>query len=142
MLFRSNFLLNAGGQLYAQGQHGRFLDEPWGVGIQDPDSTRGDVLKSIVLTNESSSTSGDYESFFMEGGVRYHHILDMKTGMPARSKFRSATVVCRDATVADALSTSFFILGDTKVLRDLLHTYGCYGIGVTSEKTFVEVLRR
>ena len=63
----------------------------------------------------SSSTSGDYESFFELDGVRYHHVLDPRTGRPARG-LRSATVVGADATLADALSTALMVLGPERGL--------------------------
>jgi thiamine biosynthesis lipoprotein len=46
----------------------------------------------------------------MAGGVRYHHLLDPRTGRPARG-LRSATVVAADAVLADALSTGIFVMG-------------------------------
>ena len=58
-------------------------------------------------------TSGDYERFFVKDGVRYHHILDLKTGRPARRSM-AVTVLARDATMADALSTAIFVLGPEK----------------------------
>jgi thiamine biosynthesis lipoprotein len=66
--------------------------------------------------NEAVSTSGDYERFFVEDGVRYHHILDPGTGRSA-SGLRSATVVGPDATMTDGLSTSVFVLGAAKGLE-------------------------
>jgi len=56
------------------------------------------------------STSGDYERFFEENGVRYHHILDPRTGDSARRSW-SVTILGPDATFTDALSTSVFVLG-------------------------------
>src|ERR1700722_19483305 len=66
--------------------------KPWMVGIRDPRKGEGEVIASIPLVDAAISTSGDYERFFDEGGVRYHHIIDPHTGHSA-SKVRSATVI-------------------------------------------------
>jgi len=103
----TDFLLSAGGQVQAGGdKNGR----PWRVGIRDPRSTPDDYFGLVAVSDTSLSTSGDYERYFVEGGVRYHHILDPRTGRPARG-LRSATVICAEATLADALSTAVMVLG-------------------------------
>ena len=65
---------------------------------------------TIDLADETFSTSGDYERFFIQDGVRYHHLLDPRTGQPARG-CRSVTILARSALTADWLSTGVFILG-------------------------------
>lgn len=102
-----DFLLLGGGQVVARGRH---RDRPWRVGIRDPRGERDDVFARLDLGDASLSTSADNESYFVAGGVRYHHILDPRTGEPARG-LRSATVLHRDATLADALSTALMVLG-------------------------------
>jgi len=56
------------------------------------------------------ATSGDYEKFFVWKGQRYHHLLDPRTGYPARKSI-SATVIAPTAMEADALATAVFVLG-------------------------------
>ncbi len=82
---------------------------PWMVGIRDPRED-GEVAISVPLVDEAISTSGDYERYFEEDGVRYHHIIQPSTGKPA-SGIRSATVFGPDAVITDALSTSVFVMG-------------------------------
>lgn len=108
-----DFLLSAGGQVYAGGlRDGR----PWRVGIRDPRGARDDFFAVVDLTDASLATSGDYERYFILDGVRYHHVLDPHTGMPARG-VRSATVLSHDATLADALSTALMVLGVARGLE-------------------------
>jgi len=94
---------------------GSRLDQPWIVGIRDPDDA-GTVTIRLPLEDEAISTSGDYERFFDEDGTRYHHILEPSTGEPAGG-VRSATIVGPDAVLTDALSTSVFVMGVDEGLR-------------------------
>jgi thiamine biosynthesis lipoprotein len=102
-----SFMISAGGQVLVAGQRG---SRPWRVGIRDPRAGRERYVAVLELVDTSVSTSGDYERFFEYRGVRYHHILDPRSGMPSRG-LRSATVVSRDAPLADALSTAVMVLG-------------------------------
>src|ERR1700732_4893532 len=90
--------------------------KPWMVGIRDPRKGEGEVIASIPLVDAAISTSGDYERFFDEGGVRYHHIIDPHTGRSA-SKVRSATVIGPYATRTDGLSKTAFVLGPEKAME-------------------------
>jgi len=87
---------------------------PWMVGVRDP-REEGEVAISIPLVDEAISTSGDYERFFDENGIRYHHIIKPSTGKPATG-VHSATVIGPDAVITDALSTSVFVMGVDKGL--------------------------
>lgn len=88
---------------------------PWMVGIRDPRKD-GEVAISMPLEDEAISTSGDYERYFDEDGIRYHHIIQPGTGEPA-SGVHSATVIGPDAVMTDALSTSVFVMGVDRGLR-------------------------
>ncbi|SFM63116.1 thiamine biosynthesis lipoprotein [Ectothiorhodospira mobilis] len=99
-------ILNAGGDLRAIGRPG---DRPWRIGIRDPDG-QGVLAGIEIQGDEAVFTSGDYERYFTHEGVRYHHILDPRTGYPARGS-RSVTVIHEDAGLADAASTALFIAG-------------------------------
>jgi thiamine biosynthesis lipoprotein len=89
--------------------------QPWMVGIRDPRKD-GQVAISVPLQDEAISTSGDYERYFEEGDIRYHHIIEPSTGAPA-SGVHSATVFGPDAVITDALSTSVFVMGVDRGLR-------------------------
>jgi FAD:protein FMN transferase len=90
--------------------------KPWIVGIRDPRKGPNSVIARIPLVDAAISTSGDYERFFEENGVRYHHIIDPHTGHSA-SKVRSATVIGPYATRTDGLSKTAFVLGPEKALE-------------------------
>ncbi len=107
-----NILVSAGGDTRIVGdRQGR----PWVIGVRHPmDKQR--VIAKIPLANEALSTSGDYERYFDEDGVRYHHIIDPKTGDSARS-VRAVTILGPLAIDTDALSTSVFVLGPEKGLE-------------------------
>lgn len=83
---------------------------PWKVGVADP-RRRGACRFAVrPLGDAGIATSGDYERGFVKDGVRYHHILDARTGWPVRG-LCSATVVAGSAFRAGRLATAAFLLG-------------------------------
>ncbi|WP_239004743.1 FAD:protein FMN transferase [Paenibacillus tepidiphilus] len=84
---------------------------PWNIGLQDPDKSRGTQLGTIKIADEVIDASGVYERYFIQDGVRYHHILDPRTGFPAQNGLKSITIMSPNATDADALSTGVFLMG-------------------------------
>ena len=98
--------------------------EPFRVALRHPREALPARLGILPLEDAVLSTSGDYEHFFIADGVRYHHILDMRTGFPAKSGIASVSVLI-DANepdaglISDMLSTAFFVIGKEKSL-DLL----------------------
>jgi FAD:protein FMN transferase len=86
--------------------------KPWGVGIQHP-RKEGELMAELPVTDAAVSTSGDYERYFIKDGVRYHHIMDPKTGYPARG-LMSVTVLSKDSWLSDSMATGLFVLGPDK----------------------------
>lgn len=105
-----NHLVVAGGDLFAKG---RKKSARWKVGIRSPSGPG--LYGTLDVENEGVATSGDYERFFIKNGTKYHHLLDPKTGWPARGT-RSATVIAPNAAFADAYATAVFVLGKSKGL--------------------------
>jgi len=101
-----NAIVNLGGNLAAMGRRG---DRPWRIGVRHP---QGDGVIAAVETRgrEAVVTSGSYERYRESGGVRYPHIIDPRTGYPAQH-VASATVIDRDAGLADAAATALVIAG-------------------------------
>ncbi|MEN8166373.1 MAG: FAD:protein FMN transferase [Pseudomonadota bacterium] len=99
-------IVNAGGDLCASGRHG---ERPWRIGIRHPQGSG--VIASLELKgDECVLTSGNYERYREFEGIRYAHILDPRTGYPVEH-VASATVISRDATLADAAATALSVAG-------------------------------
>ena len=105
-----NAIINAGGDLKAMGRHG---DRPWRVGIRHPRDKSGILAGIEVKDGESVFTSGDYERFYEYEGRRYHHIIDPRSGYPAKGT-QSVTVIHTEAATADAAATALFIAGPSR----------------------------
>ena len=107
-------IINLGGNVYG------FNKKPngslWNVAIRDPDEP-DDYMAVIKLEDSAVITSGGYERYFEENGIRYHHIIDPRTGKPSESNLKSVSIVSKNATLADALSTSLFIMGEKKAIE-------------------------
>lgn len=98
-------LVNAGGDLYALGTSPD--GDAWKIGVRSPaDPTR--IVTSVRLRDRGIATSGDYEQHFIDGGRRYHHLLDPHTGAPRRTSVHTATVTAETCLAADAATTAVF----------------------------------
>jgi thiamine biosynthesis lipoprotein len=109
-------LISVGGNVRAIGDKG--VDRQlWNLGIQNPDLESSEATIQIVYVKDSSLvTSGDYERYYTVNGKNYHHIIDPVTLFPSEY-FRSVSIICRDSGIADALSTSVFIMPFEKGLK-------------------------
>ena len=122
-------LVNAGGDVRAIGTRG---GRPWRVGLRDPRGPR--VLARLEVAGDACVfTSGDYERAFLHDGARYHHILDPRTGAPARGA-AAVTVVLehRACAGADAAAIAVMIAGPA-ALDDVARRFGLAGAAAVTE---------
>ena len=89
-------IIKAGGDMFVF-QEG-IGTRPFIIGIKDPEDPSR-LMGEVYVKNGAIATSGDYERFFIKDGVKFHHILDPKTGFPAH-KSRSVTIVAQNPTLA------------------------------------------
>jgi thiamine biosynthesis lipoprotein len=106
-------LVDGGGDVRVSGTHD---GQPWRLGIQNPRAEHGSLLGVVRLSNRALVTSGDYERFRIVDGVRYHHIIDPRTGWPANGS-SSVSVLSDDAEQGVVLAKAIFILGPEKGLQ-------------------------
>ena len=107
-------LLDLGGNIQAVGT--RPDGSLWRIGVRDPEAKTG-YLGVVSVSGKAVVTSGGYERYFEQDGVRYWHILDPETGAPARSGLASVTVVGDSGLLCDALSTALFVMGPDRALE-------------------------
>jgi FAD:protein FMN transferase len=110
-------LINAGGQVYGLGNK---FGTSWKVAIRG--AKKPEIAETLVLRDQSASTSGNYEQFFLKDGRRYCHLIDPRTGYPAETQITSVTVLADQGLTADALSTALFILGKGKI-KEILEKF-------------------
>ncbi len=121
------FIVDIGGNLAGYFEETRLLDSVVvDVHIRHP-RKEGEYFGSFKVGTGAVSTSGDYQRSFIEDGIRYHHILDVKTGYPARGVV-AVTIVTPDALSGDALSTIVFLLGREKGMEVIRNTPGVEGM--------------
>jgi len=105
-------IVTAGGDSHIVGdRRGR----PWAIGIRNP-RREGAVVAMLPLEDAALSTSGDYERFFESDGIRFHHVIDPKTGK-SPSHVQSVTVVAQDGLTTEAFSKCVFVMGVQKGLQ-------------------------
>ena len=100
-------LLNLGGNVQTVGT--KPDGSPWQIGIKDPQGE--DAMMVLSVEDQAVVTSGGYERYFEQDGQTYWHIMDPSTGHPADSGLLSVTIVGKQGTICDGLSTSLFVMG-------------------------------
>lgn len=124
-------LLDFGGNILTMGE--KPSGEPWAIGIQNPNEGRGRFLGILESGPTAVVTSGDYERFFVEADVRYHHIISSRTGYPARPGLSSVTIVTEESTEADALATAIYVMGAERGLPFVAERDGVEAAFVTQD---------
>lgn len=128
-------IINLGGNVLLVGE--KTDGSAFRVGIQKPFENRDSVVAAITeLKDCSMVSSGLYERYFYDTeGTFYHHILDSKTGYPCDTDLLQVTIICKDSVIADALSTSCFVLGLEKGM-ELIHSLpDVYAAFITTDGT-------
>ena len=121
----TSYVLNIGGNIRAIGT--KPGANGWVTGIKNPDKNSNEVFSArVVISDISLVTSGDYERFYTVDGVRYHHIIDPSTNMPA-NYFSSISVFTENSGLADALSTALFCMSYEDGLK-LVEEIGCVDV--------------
>lgn len=114
-------LLNLGGNIVTLGS--KPDGTKWVVAIESPFDGQNYVGSISFSGSKAVATSSGAQRYFVQDGVTYHHILDPKTGWPARSGLASVTVLADEGRLADALSTALFVCGEESA-EQILETYG------------------
>jgi thiamine biosynthesis lipoprotein len=123
-------VVNLAGDLFTLGS--RSDGRPWKVGVRDPRKP-GSIRFAVRLVGDGGvASSGDYERFFVKDGVRYHHLLDARTGWPARG-IASSTVVAPTAFQAGLAATASFLLGAEEGMAFLQRGERVQGVMITEE---------
>lgn len=108
------YLAEIGGEIVARGL--KPDGTPWRIGVERPSSTEappGPTLRIPAHQRTAVITSGAYRHFFDEGGRRFGHVIDARTGWPIAHALLAVTVVGRDAAAAAAWATALLCLGPT-----------------------------
>jgi thiamine biosynthesis lipoprotein len=105
----ADYLVEIGGEIRGKGRspEGR----PWRVAIEEPEPGRRRVRHTVELRDGAVATSGGYRNFRVHEGRRDPHLLDPRTGRPARHPLASVTVIARTAMEADAWATALAVMG-------------------------------
>lgn len=128
-------IINLGGNVLLVGE--KPDGSSFNVGIQKPFEYRDAVVVAVTeLKDCTMVSSGLYERYFYDTeGTFYHHILDPRTGYPCDTDLLQVTIICKDSVIADALSTSCFVLGLEKGL-ELVHSLpDVYAVFITTDGT-------
>lgn len=104
-----DYLVEVSGEVRARGANAEGV--AWRIGIERPEGRARALHYVVPLANRALATSGDYRSYFEQGGRRYSHEIDPASGAPVAHRLASVSVVHADCALADAWATALFVLG-------------------------------
>ena len=125
-------IIDLGGNIYALGLKNG--DTNWKIGIQNPFDSRGQAVGVLEVSDKSVVTSGIYERFIEKDGVKYHHILNPKTGYPFETSIAGVSIISDKSIDADALSTLVFTKGVEEGLEFVESLKNIDAIFITNDK--------
>ncbi|MCB1772514.1 MAG: FAD:protein FMN transferase [Gammaproteobacteria bacterium] len=105
-----NYLVEIGGELRAAGS--KSPGQPWRIAVERPIAGQRSVQRIVNLGDVAMATSGDYRNFFEQGGQRYAHTIDPRSGQTVRHRLASVTVFAPTCAEADGWATALMALGD------------------------------
>lgn len=123
-----NAVINLGGNIVVVGDK---FGEGYRVGIRSPFDSG--YIDSVTVSDCSIVSAGTYERGFELNGEYYHHILDLNTGMPAKTGLAAVTVITETSVEGDALATILFLCGAEEGLRLAESLSGVEAIFITEE---------
>ncbi|MBI9102766.1 MAG: FAD:protein FMN transferase [Spirochaetales bacterium] len=129
---RESALINLGGNVLVVGS--KPDGTPFRIGVQNPDSDRGEYLGIVSVESKSVVSSGAYERFLEVDGKTYHHILDPFTGYPVETDIDQVTIISERSVDGDGLSTTVFTLGRDKGMALIESIEGVDAILITADK--------
>lgn len=132
-----NAALSIGGNVSTFGYKDNDGKTLWTIGVENPDTTAGDYLLKIKITDLCVVTSGDYQRYYTVDGKKYCHIINPETLMPSEY-VASVSVLCTDSALGDALSTTLFNMSieDGKKLVESLDNVEAVWVDKGYNKTF------
>lgn len=136
----SDFMIEIGGEVYAQGENPRGSDWVIGVNRPDPKSARTDFIQKVLISNRGLATSGNYRNFYEANGLTYSHTINPKTGWIERNELLSATVIADDVLTADAWATALMAMGREAAVEALNQTSDITGFLVYTDGEEMQVI--
>ncbi|MDX3774681.1 FAD:protein FMN transferase [Chromatiaceae bacterium AAb-1] len=108
-----NYIVDIGGEMRVKGKKPAAA---WRIAIEKPVASGRSAQRILAPGDMAIATSGDYRNYFEEGGVRYSHLIDPRTGQPIQHRTVSVTVLHPSAMTADGYATVLMVLDEKEAL--------------------------